>query len=72
MRELLQTILAQATKPLATEPDPARMRPSDVPILVGDNTKLRELTGWKPQLTLEDSLRDTFAYWREQAAIAKP
>ncbi len=32
------------------EQDPQRMRPSDVPILIGDSEKFRSATGWKPQI----------------------
>lgn len=31
------------------EPDPERMRPSEVPFLRGDATRAREVLGWRPQ-----------------------
>ncbi len=47
--------------------DPARQRPSDVPLLVGDATKFRQRTGWIPTHGyLTTTLPDTLAYWREQ------
>ena len=36
---------------------PAKMRPYDDPIYVGDNTKLRNL-GWRPEISFEQTLRD--------------
>ena len=36
-----------------------------------DSTKLRELTGWQPQVTLEDGLRRTLEWYREHPA-ARP
>lgn len=45
--------------------DPSRMRPSDVPLLIGDSTKFREATGWKPVIPLTRTLLDTLNYWRE-------
>ncbi len=39
------------------ELDPARLRPSDIPSLVGDPDKLKAL-GWAPKLTVTDALRD--------------
>lgn len=45
-------------------PDPARMRPSDVPNLVGDCTKFKDRTGWAPVIPFEQTLLDTMEYWR--------
>jgi GDP-4-dehydro-6-deoxy-D-mannose reductase len=42
------------------EEDPERMRPVDLPLLLGDNRRLRAL-GWEPRRTLEDALRDLWA-----------
>ncbi len=47
--------------------DEARMRPSDVPILVGDNSKFRKETGWEPAIPFEQTLRDLLTYWREMS-----
>lgn len=38
--------------------DPALLRPMDVPYLVGDATKLREATGWRPRFDLDTTLAD--------------
>lgn len=38
--------------------DPALVRPSDAPMLVGDAAKLHNATGWTPSFTLEETLRD--------------
>jgi len=46
------------------EPEPSRMRPSDVPVLLGDATKFREKTGWEPTIPFETTLRDLLEYWR--------
>jgi len=47
-------------------PDPSRLRPSDVPVLIGDSTKFRSLTGWKPEIPLHQTLSDLYHYWLEQ------
>ena len=44
----------------------ARKRMSDVPVQVGDNTKLQEATGWRPRLTLRDSLSDMLHHVRSE------
>lgn len=45
------------------EVDNSRLRPSDVPILIGDSTKFRNKTGWEPRYTWEKSLGDIIKYW---------
>ena len=40
------------------------MRPADEPILLGDNTKLREAIGWQPRIPLEESARRILDHWR--------
>ncbi|OGC92146.1 GDP-mannose 4,6-dehydratase [Candidatus Amesbacteria bacterium RIFCSPLOWO2_01_FULL_49_25] len=44
--------------------DQSRIRPSDVPLLVGDSSKFRSKTGWKPRIKFEQTLLDTLNYWR--------
>lgn len=39
-----------------------KMRPSDVPILIADSTKFRNLTGWEPQIKLKDTLARVYNY----------
>jgi GDP-4-dehydro-6-deoxy-D-mannose reductase len=47
--------------------DPARVRASEVMDLRGDPTRLRELTGWEPQISLRQTMADTIAWWERQA-----
>lgn len=46
------------------KPDPFRMRPSDVPILIGDNTKFVKKTGWKAEIPFKKTMEDLLNYWR--------
>jgi GDP-4-dehydro-6-deoxy-D-mannose reductase len=64
IRWLLDTLLTFSTCDIAIEPDPARMRPSDVPRVLSDSRRFREHTGWAPQITLEQTLFDVLEYWR--------
>lgn len=64
IEEILQKLLALSTVEISVEQDPARARPADNPVLVGDATKLMTATGWKPQIPLDQSLRDILDYWR--------
>ena len=46
--------------------DPKRLRPSDVQILLGDSSKFRKQTGWKPKIPFEKTMEDLLNYWREK------
>ncbi|NJP07902.1 MAG: GDP-mannose 4,6-dehydratase [Chloroflexaceae bacterium] len=52
--------------PATVEIDPARLRPSDEPILVGDNRKLCQATGWQPQIDIAQIVRELLDYWRSR------
>ena len=41
------------------------VRPTALPFLIGNTTKFRKLTGWKPKIGMEQILSDTLNYWRE-------
>jgi len=41
-----------------------KMRPSDDPIYIGDNSKLRSL-GWESKIPLKKTLSDLLEYWRK-------
>ncbi len=45
--------------------EPKFVRPTNVPRLIGDTRKFRELTGWKPKIPFRKILEDTLGYWRE-------
>jgi GDP-4-dehydro-6-deoxy-D-mannose reductase len=57
IRALLDELIAIAGVKAKVEVDPARVRPVDLPSLVGDPGKLRAL-GWTPRLTWRDALAE--------------
>jgi GDP-4-dehydro-6-deoxy-D-mannose reductase len=59
MREVLELLVGLAAVPIEVGPDPARSRPSDMPLVCGDATRLRDATGWEPMIPLEQTLADT-------------
>ncbi len=69
--EILEVLLSLSDVGIGVERDPDRQRPSDIPLLVGDNTRLREQTGWEPLIALEMTLRDTLDFWREKVKAEK-
>lgn len=66
IREVLDLLLAQSRAEIRIEQDPARLRPSDTPVLYCDASKFQQATGWEPAIPLEASLRDILDYWRQK------
>ena len=68
MKETLETIARLMDADIRWTVDPQRLRPSksEVRRLLGDSTKLRELTGWKPQFPLEEGLRQTISWFTDK------
>lgn len=63
--DLLKSMLElSSVKNIRVERDESLLRPSDEAIILGDNSKLCHQTGWQPEIPIEQTLRDTFEYWR--------
>ena len=66
MQDVLDMLLKLTDVKIEIEQDQSRMRPSDVQILLGDSSKFRKKTGWKPTIPYEKTLEDTLNFWRER------
>lgn len=64
---LLDKLLSRAKVAIKVRVDPARYRPNDVPLLVGDPTRLTTELGWLPEIPLDQTIDDLLAYWRGRA-----
>jgi GDP-4-dehydro-6-deoxy-D-mannose reductase len=63
MRDIVDELLRIAGVEVKIEEDPARMRPSDSPVLVGDAGALQRATGWTPTIPFSQTLTDLLAYY---------
>lgn len=70
IREIVERLIALARLRVEVRVDPARLRPSDVPALVGDSERLRRATGWEPRFAIERTLQDLLDDWRRRVAAA--
>jgi GDP-4-dehydro-6-deoxy-D-mannose reductase len=50
---------------ITIEIDEKRIRPGDNKVIIGDNNKIKEQTGWYPKIPFIDSLRDIVIYWKQ-------
>jgi GDP-4-dehydro-6-deoxy-D-mannose reductase len=66
--EVARRLLMLAGVDAAIELDPELIRPVDVPVLVGDQTRLHAATGWEPGYELDDTLAATLNWWRQELA----
>jgi GDP-4-dehydro-6-deoxy-D-mannose reductase len=58
VQEIADQLLARAVRPIRLVTDPELVRPVEVPRLVGSNARLREATGWTPEIPLDRTLAD--------------
>jgi GDP-4-dehydro-6-deoxy-D-mannose reductase len=68
MKEMLRQLVMLARVGVEIRDDPLRLRPSDIPYMAGDASKLRAATGWEPAIPLAAALRDVYADARERVA----
>lgn len=67
IRDLLDMLLARARVPIRVKVDPARYRPNDLPLLVGDPRRIHDELGWTPEIGLDRTIDDLLEYWRKVA-----
>ena len=63
--EVLNIILKNSNKEINVEIDKNKLRPLDVPIIEPSINKIYTATGWKPEISLEESIKDILTYWRK-------
>lgn len=73
MKETLLTIADVMGADVKWVTDPARIRPgkSEVFRLCGDNSKIRRLTGWEPQISLREGLALTAEWFTDPENLKK-
>ncbi|MCQ2469235.1 MAG: GDP-mannose 4,6-dehydratase [Ruminococcus sp.] len=62
---ILETALSYAKCGITVTQDKARMRAADIPLIEPDVSKINEDTGWKAEISMEQTIEDTLDYWRE-------
>ena len=62
--DVLQLLLDASGAKVEVRRDPERMRPSDIPAIIGSPRKLQVATGWSADIPLRRTLADLLAQWR--------
>jgi GDP-4-dehydro-6-deoxy-D-mannose reductase len=68
IREVLEMMLARARVRIEVVVDPARYRPNDLPLVLGDGSRIHDELGWSAAIPMEQTLDDLLTFWRTQAA----
>lgn len=68
VQELVEQFIQMATIPMTLEADPGLQRPVDIPVLLGDNSRLVADTGWAPEIPLSTTLSDLLEDRRRRLA----
>lgn len=70
MRAILDQLLSMSRVAVTLETDAARLRPNDVPYMAGSAARLEADTGWRPEISLRQTLADTLDDWRARTRPA--
>ena len=62
--DLMNLLVSRARVAIRVVTDPARLRPSDTPVILGSYARLQGDTGWRPSIPIERTLEDLLDYWR--------
>jgi GDP-4-dehydro-6-deoxy-D-mannose reductase len=68
--DLLEQLLRLSNARIDVRQDPARMRPSDNPVVLGDHSRVTADTGWAPSIPIAQTLGDLLAWWRSMVRRA--
>lgn len=69
IKEVLEKLQQLAKKPFKIK-EKLKWRKNDPDMVIGNNQKIRKAVGWEPEITLDQSLKDTLNYWRQTTAKA--
>lgn len=67
IKKMLETLKSYSKTEINATVDSSRVRKKDVQILYGSNGKFCKATGWKPEIPLEQTLKELLEYWRKKA-----
>jgi GDP-4-dehydro-6-deoxy-D-mannose reductase len=68
--DVLDWFLGHSSKRITIEQDSSRVRPADLPRIVGNASRARQTLGWIPQREFDKTLCDILADWRQRSRAA--
>lgn len=64
IQQIMEILIGMSSSRIEPRVENERLRPSDAPYIVGDNSRFCDLTGWKAEIPMETTLRDILDFWR--------
>jgi GDP-4-dehydro-6-deoxy-D-mannose reductase len=64
--EILKNLVKLTGVNPVVKADPAKLRPSDTPVIYGSNQKIAKRTGWQPEISLSQTLADVIDDWQNK------
>jgi GDP-4-dehydro-6-deoxy-D-mannose reductase len=66
LQRILDVLLSFSSQPIEILVDSQKLRKTEIPVLVGDNRKIKRELSWEPTVPIEQSLRELLDYWRSR------
>jgi GDP-4-dehydro-6-deoxy-D-mannose reductase len=66
IEEMLKELLRISSEKIEVKVSKEKFREVDLPLLVGDNRKIKDSIGWEPEISLEKTLEDLLNFWRDK------
>jgi GDP-4-dehydro-6-deoxy-D-mannose reductase len=66
IKSVVDKLISLSTIPITQATDPLYIRPTDIPNLFGSHKKITNLTGWQPQIPLNQTLKDLLDWYRQK------
>lgn len=70
IQEIIEAIQGEVKQPFAVEEDPLLVRGCDEPVIAGDISKFQQCSGWKPEVSLSQTLEDMLDWWRKKLSTS--
>ena len=67
--KILEIIIGASTAEIKSEVDKTKFRPIDVPIIEANIEKIKNKTGWIPEINIKTTIIDTLQYWRNKISL---
>jgi GDP-4-dehydro-6-deoxy-D-mannose reductase len=69
IQDVLETLLSFSVSKIEVKVDESRLRPSRIPVLQSDISRVKAATGWQPMISLEQSLHDVLIECRHRIQL---
>lgn len=64
LKDIIALLSEKIGKPVSYQTDEKNFRPSENKTIIGSYEKLKNETGWVPEITIEESINDIINYWK--------